>query len=282
MSAKNNQTYGGSGLKVLQNLFAGGHYVFSSDEAQKSAELLGIPVSTVPSALASLVASKWILRLRRGLYVGTAELPGFAQVPSFAIGTQLVQPSAISHWSALSFHHLTEQIPHDIFVTTTKKVVTPSMRKPQSSPDRKEHAWNVAGTVYRYSTVMPRFFFGFELVWLDERFRIPIFTKERALFDMFAAPSSFGGIIQSLEVLEVSLGQLRVLNLVKVALQYGVVSAAKRLGWSLQAMGVPERSIAPLRKLPFTGFILLDPGSPPQGPYEREWNLRVNLPGKAK
>lgn len=281
MSAKNNQTYGGSGLKVLQNLFAGGHYVFSFDEAQRSAKLLGIPVSTVPSALASLVASKWILRLRRGLYVGTAELPGFAQVPSFAIGTQLAKPSAISHWSALSFHHLTEQIPHDIFVTTTKKVVTPSMRGPRLGPDRKEHAWNVAGVAYRYITVKTHFFFGYELVWLDERFRVPIFTKERALFDMFAAPSSFGGIAQSLEVLEASLGQLQVLKLVEVALQYGVVSAAKRLGWSLQIMGVPERIIAPLRKMPFTGFVLLDPGSPPQGPYDKGWNLRVNLPGKA-
>jgi predicted transcriptional regulator of viral defense system len=282
MNTKSYQTYGGSGLKVLQNLFAAGHYVFSFDEARKSAELLGIPISTIPNALASMVASNWIQRLRRGLYVGTAELPGFAQAPSLAIGTQLVKPSAISHWSALSFHHLTEQIPHDVFVTTTKKVVTPSMRKPQSSPDRKEHAWNVAGVAYRYTTVKARFFFGFELVWLDERFRVPIFTKERALFDMFAAPSSFGGITQSLEVLESNLRQLQVLKLVEVALQYGVVSAAKRLGWSLQAMGVPERTIAPLRKMPITGFVLLDPGSSLRGPYDQEWNLQLNLPGKAK
>lgn len=270
------------GIQLINRLFSQSKFVFSTEDALAVANDLLISQGGLWLMLHELTSSGWIQRLRRGLYVGTAELPGFSQVPSFAIGTQLAKPSAISHWSALSFHHLTEQVPHDVFVTTTKKVVTPSMRDPRLCPDRKEHALNVAGVAYRYITVRPRFFFGYELVWLDERFRVPIFTKERALFDLFVAPSSFGGIAQSLEILETKLGQLQVSRLVEVALQYGVASAAKRLGWSLQTMGVPERQITLLRKMPITGFVLLDPGSPPGGPYDKEWNIRVNLPGKTR
>jgi predicted transcriptional regulator of viral defense system len=280
MSAGKNQIYGGSGLRLLESLFADSKFVFSFDDAQQAAQLLTIPVTSVPRALASMVHSGWIQRLRRGLYIGTPELPGFAQVPSFAIATSLVTPSAISHWSALSFHGLTEQLPRDVFATTTKKVVTPSMRRPQTRSERLKHAWNIGGMDYRYVTVRSRFFFGWELVWLDERFRVPIFTRERALLDLFASPRSFGGIGEGLEILERHLGEIQIQRLVDDALQYGVVSACKRLGWALQAAGASDRQTIRLRRIPAAGFSLLDPGSPACGLYDKRWNVQVNLPGK--
>jgi len=273
--------YGGAGLQLLEGLATSGKFVFSLDEARQMAQSLLVPISTatVPQALARMAESGWIQRIRRGLYVGTAELPGFARVPSFAIATQLVTPSAISHWSALSFHGLTEQLPHDVISTTSKKVVTPSMRESHHSPEGKKHVWMVGEVAYRYVTVRPRFFFGWEWVWLDEHFRVPIFTKERTLLDMFASPHAFGGIGEALEILEHHLGEIRIPKLVDEALQYGVTSVCKRLGWCLQKTGVSDRRTSRLRRIPAAGFSLLDPGSPAQGPYDKHWKVQVNLSG---
>lgn len=277
-----NHLYGGAGLKLLESLAASGKFVFTLDDARQTAQSLQVPLSTatVPQALVRMAESGWIQRLRRGHYVGTAELPGFTRVPSLAIATQLVTPSAISHWSALAFHGLTEQLPHDVFATTPKKVITPSMRVPHHGPEREKHAWLVGEVAYRYTTVRPRFFFGWEWVWLDERFRVPVFTKERALLDMFASPRAFGGIGKALEILEHHLGEIRISKLVDDALRYDVTSVSRRLGWCLQTLGVPDRQTNRLRKIPAAGFSLLDPGSPLQGPYNKHWNVRVNLPRK--
>ena len=274
--------YGGAGLQLLRDLADNGKFVFTLDEARQAAQSLPVPISTatVPQALARMAESGWIQRLRRGLYIGTAELPGFARVPSFAIATQLIAPSAISHWSALSFHGLTEQLPCNVFSTTSKKVVTPSMRASHRSPGREKHAWIVGEVAYRYRTVRPRFFFGWEWVWLDEHFRVPIFSKERALLDMFASPHAFGGIGVALEILEHHLGEIRIPKLVDDALQYGVTSVCNRLGWCLQETGSSDRQTSRLRRIPAAGFSLLDPGSPAQGSYDKHWKVQVNLPGK--
>ncbi len=38
----------------------------------------------------------------------------------FLIASKIVWPSYISCWSALNYHHLTEQVPSDIWVVTTR------------------------------------------------------------------------------------------------------------------------------------------------------------------
>jgi hypothetical protein len=51
------------------------------------------------------------------------------QLLPFAVTAALVQPCAISHWSALEHHGFTTQIPMAVQASTPRKVVTPEMRK---------------------------------------------------------------------------------------------------------------------------------------------------------
>jgi predicted transcriptional regulator of viral defense system len=51
-----------------------------------------------------------IHRLRRGLYVSIGLLPEQTKTHPFVISAYLIHTSAISHWSALQHHALTEQI----------------------------------------------------------------------------------------------------------------------------------------------------------------------------
>lgn len=277
----NTQRYAnGPGLRLLEHLYSESRFVFSSQDARRAAVQLKLPATIVPRALGDMVQSGWIQRLRRDRYIGTPEFPGFAQVPPLAIATALVAPSAISLWSALSFHGLTDQLPHAVWVTTTKKVVTPSMRRFETGSNQRKHFWMIGGVEYRYTTVRPRFFFGWEFFWLDVRFRIPIFTKERTLLDLFAVPRVFGGVGLGLEILQRSVAEIQTSLLIDCALQYGVIAVSKRLGWALQVAGVSDRQTRRLREISAEGFSLLDPTSPPRGPFDKKWSLRLNLPAR--
>ena len=264
------------GLNLLQVLADQSLFIFTVGEAKTAAAKMGISDNYLSQVLSHLSQAGWIIRLRRGLYAGTGSLPGGVQVHPFAIATRLVEPSAISHWSAMSHHGFTDQIPHIVTAFTPQKVVTPTMRESQGKKAGK-HAWDVWGTRYEYVTVIPDHFFGIEGVWVDERFRIPITDKERTILETFVSPRLFGGIGEALSTLREHIQGVKLENLVEYAIRYGKASPAKRLGWALERLEVPAGFLDDLEKIPIKGFRLLDPTRPRRGPYDKRWMIQNNL-----
>ena len=237
-----------------------------------------ISPTTVRYLLKVLTDAGWIVRLRRDLYAGTGRLPGGVDVPPFAIATSLVSPSAVALFSALAHHGLTDQIPRVITAIAPRKVVVPSMRKPgQATGRRGHHLWHAAGLDFRYVTILPkRFDFGIEQVWLDEGFRVPVTDRERTVLDLFALPRVVGGLSEGLAVLERAGDDIELKKLVGYALRYGSVAVAKRLGWSLEQIGVARSLLVPLAELPASHFTALDPGRVRRGPRDRRWMIIDN------
>lgn len=264
-----------AGIALAGSLADAGLYVFTTDDAVELRPPDMRPAA-VPRLLKSLADAGWIIRLRRGLYAGTGRLPGGVDVPPFAIATSLVKPSAIAHLSALAHHGLTDQIPRVISAITSRKLVTPSMRGAAKGPEG-QHVWHTVGLDFRYVTVVPeRFELGIEMIWLDERFRVPITDRERTVLDLFAMPRLFGGIGEGLGVLERAQGEIDVPRLVTYALRYGSIAVAKRLGWSLEATGTSLAALAPLLELETTSYGFLDPGRARRGRYDRRWMIVDN------
>ena len=230
--------------------------------------------------LTRLTDAGWVVRLRRGLYAGTGQLPGGVDVPPFVLATALVEPSAIALWSALAHHDLTDQVPIAITAITPRKVVTPSMRSPGES--RGKHAWHVGGLECRFVTLtQSRYEIGVERVWADERFVYSITDRERTVLDTFAMPRHYGGISEGLGVLDRALATLDVEKLVDYALQYGSRTLVKRLGWSLEQAGVEMSVLMPLLEVPSPSYSVLDPGRPRRGKHDRRWRVIVNLGAEA-
>ena len=263
-------------MSLLQELANQGLFIFTVGEAKTAAAKMGISDNYLSQVLSHLSQAGWIIRLRRGLYAGTGSLPGGVQVHPFAVATRLVEPSAISHWSAMSYHGFTDQIPHIVTAFTPQKVVTPTMRESNAKIGRK-HSWDVWGARYEYVTVIPDHFFGIEDVWVDERFRIPITDKERTILETFVSPRLFGGIGEALATLEEHIHELDLEKLVGYAVRYGKASAIKRLGWALERLDAPQEFVDPLEKIPIKGFRLLDPTRPRRGPYDKRWMIQNNL-----
>ncbi len=276
MDARPPGEYGlSAGIALAGRLAEAGRYIFSTEDAVELRPS-SVRSESVPRLLKSLADAGWIIRLRRGLYAGTGRLPGGVDVPSFAIATSLVRPSAIAHLSALAHHGLTDQIPRVVSAITSRKVVTPSMRGARKGV-KGPHVWRAAGVDIRYVVVVPeRLQIGVELIWLDERFRIPITDRERTVLDLFAMPRLFGGLGEGLRVLERAQDEIDIPRLVGYALRYGSVSAAKRLGWSLEATGASPDVLVPLLELEAHSYGVLDPGRARRGRYDRRWMVIDN------
>jgi predicted transcriptional regulator of viral defense system len=269
------------GLRLLQELANQGLFIFTVLDARAPALSLGISENYLSQILSHLEKAGWIIRLRRGLYAGIGSLPGGIQIHPFAIATRLVEPSAISHWSAMSHHGFTDQIPHIVTAFAPQKVITPTMRESKGKKTVK-HAWAVGGVRYEYVSVIPAHFFGIDDVWVDEHFRVPITDKERTILDTFIYPRLFGGIGEALQALEEHIHELNLEKLAGYAVRYGKASAIKRLGWALERLDAPQEFVDTLEKIPIKGFRLLDPTRPRRGPYDKRWMIQNNLLGEKR
>ena len=105
-------------------------------------------------------------KLRNGLYLSD---PSFirSEIDMFAVANHLHAPSYVSLHSALSYYSL---IPEYVFEVT-------------SITTRKTKAFQVDDVRYRYRTIKPSLFFGYEKVqWRGRTYNIA--TREKAILDL--------------------------------------------------------------------------------------------------
>lgn len=265
------------GNLLLRELLAKGKRLFNSSDAATIAAQKGIANYQLNKILSELAKHGLVIRLRRGLYAFVGLVGEHAYLPSFAIATYLIQPSAISHWSALQYHGLTDQVPQLVTASTPNKVVTPSMRIKSVRHVHKKHIWEIRGIGYEYITIQKQQFFGIEKIWIDENFQIPITDKERTLLDVFIYAKMFGGMGEVLGILEGALPNIDINKLINYAIQYNKQSVIKRLGWVLEYLGVASKLLAPLLKVQMNYYCRLDPSRPAKGPCNVRWMIQDNL-----
>ena len=107
------------GVELVRVLSSEGDRIFSTARARELSPRVGLKESYLREALYHLRKNGWIVPLHRGLYAISASIPGTVPTHEYEIAMALVDPAAISHWSALHHHGLTEQAPRTVFVTTT-------------------------------------------------------------------------------------------------------------------------------------------------------------------
>jgi len=250
--------------------------IFSVDQARPLARNLNLSDSQLHWTLSRLARDDWTVRLKRGLYAVRPPLAG-SDLHPFAVAAALVEPAAISHWTALAHHGLTTQIPPMVQASTTRTVVTPEMRRGQAHRPRGHAVWSVLDWEFEFIKVRPRSWFGFQHEWVSPWCRVPITDPERTLLDMFAHPGMFGSIGAAMSTLESALDRIDLERLVEYALRYGVGALIKRLGWTLEKLGAPPAVLEPLRIFPVNTVYPLDPAKPVNGPIIPAWQVRDNL-----
>ena len=263
-----------AGTELVRMLAEIGDRIFTAERAKGLAATLGISPGYVRQALHHHAKSGWIVRLRRGIYALSGALPGSMPLHEFEIAMALVRPAAISHWSALSYHGLTEQTPRHVFVLTSAR----SIPRVRGNRKHAEPGYPVGNTIYRFVQVKPDRFFGIDEVWIEEA-RIKITDPERTLVDGLTAPQYFGDFSEVLHAFEMRKPKIDLERIIGYALKLDAATA-KRLGWVLEHEGVKPSRLKELQTVPIKGYRVLDPTGPRRGPCDRRWMIQENLPGK--
>ena len=264
------------GIELVRLLAQEGDRVFTTDRARELAPRVGMKEAYLGESLYHLRRNGWIVPLRRGLHALSSTVPGVAAAHEFEIATALVSPAMVSHWSAMSHHGLTEQVPWDVFVLTTAGSWLPRARKDVGG--RSGGGYPVRGVTYRFARVRPDRFFGAERVWVGDA-RVRISDLERTLLDGMCMPRHCGDFSEVIHAFGVALDRLDMDRITEYGIRLGVTTA-KRLGWVLEAHGVARGDLERLSALPISGYRRLDPTGPAKGPCNSRWMVQENLAGR--
>lgn len=264
------------GLSLLEQVVQAYGPIFTLEQARPIAADLTIRPEQLRVLLSKLGKSGWIEIIKRGVYV--VKSPLFAgEISPLAIAAALIQPMAISHWSACAHHGFTTQIPHMVQAVTPQKVVTPEMRAGAAHSPRGRAVWQAYGLEIEFIHIQADKFWGFSPTWVNSWQQVNITDPERTALDLVARADIFGGFSAALELLENALPNLKLELLIDYTLRYGVGSVIKRMGWALEQLGVPESALAPLEDYPVGIFYSLNPQHHAVGEKNQRWNIRENL-----
>ena len=205
----------------------------------------------------------------------SSTVPGIVPAHEFEIATALVEPAAVSHWSALHYHGLTEQAPRKIFILTTTETSVPRMRR--GGYNHSGGGYSIGDTTYRFIQVRPERFFGTEKVWVGDA-RIAVTDFERTLLDGLSMPQYCGDFAEVLHAFQLGMARMDTERIIRYALRLGTATA-KRLGWILESRGVNPSRLERLAALSTRSYRKLDVTGPRKGPCNRRWMVQENLPG---
>ncbi len=264
------------GIRLLKNALQSFGPIFTLDQVKPIAQAEHISNSHLHFIVSSLASAGWIEIIKRGTYV--VKSPIFAgDISPYAVASALVHPMAISHWSALTHHGFTTQVPVMIQASTPNKVVTPEMRLGEAYQPRGRSVWRAIGLEFEFIYTKEEYFWGFQKLWVNSWQQVDITDPERTALDLIARPDIFGGIRSAIEILEESLIQINIEQLVNYTLKYNVGAVVKRMGWLLEKMGVASEQLDILQKHSARSFYLLDTKQPKSNNINYRWQIDENL-----
>jgi len=278
MKARNNQKHTRLGVGLVRKLSEDGKRIFTIRDAREAASFCGIRDSYVVESLHHLSNTGWIVRLKKGLYIISSSFPGMSPIHEFEIAMALVHPAAISHWSAMHFHGMTEQMPQRVYVTTTQAIVLSRPTK-RIKKDRRDAGQEINGILYKFIRIKPERFFGTKSYWVGEA-KVTITDPERTLIDGLVASKYFGDWAEVYSAFESQFSRLNLDKMIDYSIRLDT-AVVKRLGWILEKLGVENSILQRLETVPIRGYRILDSSGPRKGPCNRKWMIQENLLGKA-
>ena len=246
------------GLELLRLIAGTGTHIFAIEDVKMVAKELGINSKYVPEMIHLLSKNQWIEILKKGTYAFTSE-SGMSKPPhEFEIAQRLIEPSAISHWTAMHYHQITQQTPNTIFSITPSQSRTPQKFKKQ----------------YHYKQVMKQRFFGFQKYWI-ENMRVNITDLEKTLLDSLSNPELCGGFPEVYNAFKLAKERIDIDKIIQYALKIDTATV-KRLGWILEDLDIANKKLKKIQRHPIKGFRKLDPMGPNKGKYDHTWMLVLN------
>lgn len=228
--------------------------IFSFDEIKSLSKLDRYELQDI----LTIYSKKQILfRIEKGLYcVRNFRNP-------YVIGNALLKDSAISYWSALNLHGLTEQIPNVVYVQSTNR-----------KGDKK--VFNVR---YKFIQVKQEKVCGImKMGYGNEQFHVT--DVEKTLLDCFDLPQHSGGYEELIRAFYEANPNGR--KLLKYGKQMNNLSILKRIAFlsELFEMEKLDHFRMEIFKTVNNRYSLFDPMGENNGSFNSKWRIRCNIPEK--
>lgn len=233
---------------------------FSFHQAQ---EILSIPYQSIANVIFRLKRKKRIMEIEKGKYTlnpARAGIEGHWSEDIFLVVDSLLDDYYIGFQSALYYWNLTEQIPYQVLVATTK---------------RKRHV-KFNSQQIRFITISKKRFFGFIQVRNNDH-SFEISSLEKTIVDCLLFPQYCGGLSEVSKAIWQARNDLDWSRVVKFLEKLQVSSAIRRLGYVLEILGLC-REVREKIFQDFKGFRWLDPSSEKKRiGYSKTWGLILNV-----
>lgn len=190
------------------------------------------------------------LKKKRAIQKAGKGFFSFYDADEFTIAVQIHFPSYISFWTALNYYGLSDNLPRNIFLATTKYT-------------------RPIGEFY-YVTLSKKRYFGYLRTG-----NVVIAEKEKAIIDSLLFPKYSGGIKEVMKCIASGRGRLDIKKLITYAERVESKTVLRRLGFILQYLGIT--GYEKLRKHIGRGYELLDPHLKRKNNFNREWLLDINI-----
>lgn len=213
--------------------------------------------------ISNLKAKRWLERIDTGKYLilplSAGVRPKYTE-HEFIIGSKLIEPYYISYWSALNYHHMTEQIPFSVFIATTKR-----------KSNRK-----ILDVNYIFVALSKKKFFGYSNVTIAGK-AVLISDREKTIADCLDHPEYCGDITEAAKALKSR--NISFERIVDYAIKMGNATILKRLGYLSEALKLNpgDKIMKKMLKNISRGYSVLDPSlTSRKGAYNERWRLLVN------
>ena len=247
---------------LLRYFAASGERLIRISDAQEAGSSIGIPPAKIPDLLRRLAQQGWLEPVQRGVFTLAPEITA-VPLHEHELAMKLANPAAISHWSALQVHDLTDQLPRTTYVSTIKGATTKSSR-------------HVHGFDFVFIQFTPERFFGTETTWSGDS-QITVTDLERTIIDAISRPKYCGDLVIAQLAVFAAGSRLDVERIVDYALKLDAATC-KRLGWHLERFGVVETQLRRLREVAVRGYVRLDPSGSKLGRCDGKWSIQENVP----
>lgn len=208
-----------------------------------------------PPRYADLVIHRWVsgnkvTRIERGKYTVLEDPILFA--------SNVTWPSYISIWNSLSYHNLTEQIPHSIWVVTTRH--------------RKNMILKLMNTQIFFIRTSPIQLFGYEKI-VKDGFEIFMADAEKSIIDslLFKRVS----ISELSEIIQSNILKINRQKLIRYALRTQNGALVKRIGYLMDKNGYDF--FIRLKGSIYNQVTLLEQNLPDRGPTDYKWKIKDNV-----
>jgi predicted transcriptional regulator of viral defense system len=247
---------------LVRSLAAAGQQTFTVEDADA---ILEENRPTVRKILHRLCAARWIERLERGKYrllPLEAGPEGQWAEHEFLIASALVSPYYLAYATALTYYGYSEQPLGPIWMATT----------------RRKAPVTIDGVAYRFVTLTRHKFFGYAQIEILGQ-EIQIAEREKALVDALDHPQYAGGVLEGAKALWFGREELDLEKAVDYAERLRNRTAAQRLGFWLETLGLGSTALLDrLEELRTRNYGLLEPRGPQEGVRSSRWRLVVNVP----